>query len=321
MKKLKYDDHGKKWLTVRTWNKYQPPSRMMNKNGRYKWVRDHTSKLDDYDYQQLTGLERSIFEGICLLVGTRPKRSVPNDPTWIAHALHLVRGDIPHVGRSLNNIISRQFLLRSEVEDAPQSEVDFEDEEESTTPSRHLHDTVTAPSRDSHDTVTIPSRDSHGTVTIPSQHLENASIDGEIFSEVQKKRGREREGELEGDRETVVSQSVSQLVSECSPKPQGSPFVGSLKVIMDSLYPRFNPDFASIQTQVPELQEVSGALDESGWKDFFKWNRTHKPEALIFRSLPQFLAGVGYALNDYTAHDAVSCKECKPKGKEKGARA
>lgn len=324
MKKLMYDDQGKKWLIVRTWSKYQPPSRMMSKNGRYKWIRTYTEKLDNYDYQQLTGLERSIFEGICLLVGTRPKRSVPNDPTWISHALHLVRGDIAHVGRALTNIIARQFLLRSEIEEAPVSVDDFEEEEESTMQPRNPHDTVTTPSRDSHDTLTIPSRDSHGTVTIPSRHHENASVDGEISEEVRKNRGREREGELEGDGEAVVSKSVSQLVSECSPKPQPEGYevlCESSQLIMSYLYPKVTPDFASIQSQVAELAEVSGALTVSGWKEFFKWNRSHKPDALIFRNLTQFLSGVGYALNDFAGHEAVSCKECNPKVKQKGAKA
>src|SRR5579871_6916878 len=194
MRPIKYDDQGKKWLIVRTWKKYQPPSNKMSKNGRYKWIRDHVSKLDDYDYQQLSGLERSIFAGVCQLVATRPKRSVPNDPLWIAHALHLVRGDIPHTGRALTNIIARQFLVRSEVEENNCDDVFEEEVEDATAPTQHPHDPFTAPAQHQHGTTTTPSRHQHGTVTAPAQHQENVSIDGTFSEEMRKKRGIELEG-------------------------------------------------------------------------------------------------------------------------------
>jgi hypothetical protein len=90
---MKYDDKGMKWLRVRNWQKYQPDSRLRNKEARLPWIKDWTNKLENYDFLKLTLFERAVFEGVCLVAGTRPSRSLPNDPAWIARELHVSRAE------------------------------------------------------------------------------------------------------------------------------------------------------------------------------------------------------------------------------------
>ena len=113
---MSYDDKGFRWLHIRNWKKYQPDARIRNKTARLKYVLDHTDKLDNADFQKLTYFQRFLFEGICLLVGTRPSRSVLNDPTWIAHALHTQRTDMPHVGHALSTLILQGYLIPTNTE-------------------------------------------------------------------------------------------------------------------------------------------------------------------------------------------------------------
>jgi hypothetical protein len=121
---MKYDSKGCKWLRVRNWEKYQPDAKLRNKTVRLPWVKSWVNKLDNYDYQQLTTFQRGLLADILVLAGSRPLRSIPNDPTWVAHALHVIRTDIPHVPHAITTLVSRGYLIPTNTERF------FEDEDE-----------------------------------------------------------------------------------------------------------------------------------------------------------------------------------------------
>lgn len=121
---MNYDDKGMKWLRLRNWKKYQPDDRLRNKEARLPWIRDYTEKLENYDYLKLTIFQRGLFEGICLIAGTRPSRSLPNDPAWIARELHVNRAERSHVPRTLVALQEHGYLI------ATNTEKFFEDEDE-----------------------------------------------------------------------------------------------------------------------------------------------------------------------------------------------
>jgi hypothetical protein len=126
----------------------------------------------------------------------------------------------------------------------------------------------------------------------------------------------------------VVSQSVSESVSEAcaspsdTPKEETNPYLAlseQAQIILDCIYPRFNPTYSEVAHLIPKLEEVAEAnlFDYDGWKAFFRWNRTHKPAPLVFRALEQFLKGVGYAMNDFADHANIpACPVCKRLGQE-----
>jgi hypothetical protein len=120
MSKPRYDDGGFKWLRVKNWERYQPGKKLFKKNARLKYVLDWTDKLDNYDFHKLSYLERALFSQICLVVGTRPLRSLPNDPTWIARETHAVRTDIPHVPHALSTLIAQGYIIPVETEKFPE---------------------------------------------------------------------------------------------------------------------------------------------------------------------------------------------------------
>ena len=112
MSKSKYDDNGKPWLRVKKWEDYNPSvANMRKKDAALPWIRAYTEKLDNYEFTQLTMFQRALFEGVCLLVGKRPLRTVRNDPTWLSQALHVQLTDIPHVGHALSTLISRGLFI------------------------------------------------------------------------------------------------------------------------------------------------------------------------------------------------------------------
>jgi hypothetical protein len=122
------------------------------------------------------------------------------------------------------------------------------------------------------------------------------------------------------EEDEVVSQSVSESVKAAALLPSNldENLYGLLseraRAILDLIYPRHNPEYASVAKLLPELEEVSGAFTVENWKAFFRWNKTHKPAPLVYRSLEKFLAGIVYSLNDYTDHDPAKCPRCKKLG-------
>jgi hypothetical protein len=116
MSKPKYDDKGLKWLRVRNWERYQPGKKLFKKDARLKYVLDWTDKLDNVDFQRLTYFERALFSQVCLVAGTRPLRSVLNDPTWLARETHALRTDIPHVPHALSTLIAQGYLIPMKTE-------------------------------------------------------------------------------------------------------------------------------------------------------------------------------------------------------------
>jgi len=123
-----------------------------------------------------------------------------------------------------------------------------------------------------------------------------------------------------------VSQSVSESASEAdasaalltekeeNPLDPYSELSDRSQAILGHLYPRYNPEYSSVSHLIPQLEEVATALTMSGWEDFFRWNRTHKPAPLVYRSLDKFLEGVLYSLNDHAVHDPQECPKCKRLG-------
>ena len=113
---MSYDNGGFKWLRIKNWKKYQPDARLRNKEARLKYVLDHIDKLDNYDYQQLTMFERALYEGVILIAGTRPSRSLPNDTTWIASALHVSRSERPRVSHALTVLQEHGYIIPTNTE-------------------------------------------------------------------------------------------------------------------------------------------------------------------------------------------------------------
>jgi hypothetical protein len=116
MSRVKYDNKGFKFLRVKNWEKYQPDARLRNKDARLPWVKDWTNKLENYEFTQLTFYQRHLFEAICLLVATRPSRTIHNDPTHISRATHAQATDIPHVGHALSTLILQGFIIPTNTE-------------------------------------------------------------------------------------------------------------------------------------------------------------------------------------------------------------
>jgi hypothetical protein len=113
---MKYDDKGMKWLHVRNWKKYQPDGKLFRKDARLKYVLDWTDKLDNYDYQQLTMFQRALFEHVCLVAGTRPLRSMPNDPTWLSSTLHVPTTERPRIPHALSTLLEHGYLFTTNDE-------------------------------------------------------------------------------------------------------------------------------------------------------------------------------------------------------------
>jgi hypothetical protein len=124
MSKPKYDDKGLKWLRVRNWERYQPGKKLFKKDARLKYVLDWTDKLDNVDFQRLTYFERALFSQVCLVAGTRPLRSVLNDPTWLARETHALRTDIPHVPHALATLIAQGYLIPMKTEKFSEEEAE-----------------------------------------------------------------------------------------------------------------------------------------------------------------------------------------------------
>jgi hypothetical protein len=108
---MKYDNKGFKWLRIKNWERYQPGKKLFKKDARLKYVLDWTDKLDNYDFQTLSYFERALFSQICLIAGTRPLRTLPNDPSWLSRETHATRSDIPHVPHALATLISLGHLI------------------------------------------------------------------------------------------------------------------------------------------------------------------------------------------------------------------
>jgi len=113
---MPYDNQGMKWLHVRNWELYQASGKLFHKDARLPWVKDWTEKLDNYDYQQLTMFERALFEGVCLIAGTRPLRSMPNDVTWLSGTLHIKGTERSRVGHALTRLIEHGYVFPSNDE-------------------------------------------------------------------------------------------------------------------------------------------------------------------------------------------------------------
>jgi hypothetical protein len=113
---MKYDNDGFKYLRIKNWERYQPSGKLHKKDARLPWVRDWTDKLDNYDFQKLTMFERALYEGVCLIAGTRPLRSLPNDPSWIASALHMSRKERSRVPHALLTLLQYGFIIPMNTE-------------------------------------------------------------------------------------------------------------------------------------------------------------------------------------------------------------
>jgi hypothetical protein len=108
---MSYDDKGMKWLRVKNWRKYQLDNRLRSKDAPLKYVLSWTGKFADVDYVKLSMFERSLYNDMIALAGTRPLRTLPNDPTWIARSIHVSRTEMPRVPHALVTLIERGFII------------------------------------------------------------------------------------------------------------------------------------------------------------------------------------------------------------------
>jgi len=111
--------------------------------------------------------------------------------------------------------------------------------------------------------------------------------------------------------ETGVSESV---VSELSKTDDKQTLTPEATTVLSHIYPRAVP--SGLEPSMISRLETFLANNPVDWKDYFEWHRTHKSEALRWRALDTFLAGIEYSLNDLWGHDANTCKVCNPKGKK-----
>lgn len=110
---------------------------------------------------------------------------------------------------------------------------------------------------------------------------------------------------LAGQPNPNLAEGVSKLVSQ-SPSAAAPP-AGNCLTILKHIYPNRVPEIGS--EELKTLEAVASRLED--WDAYFAWHRSHKPEALRWRSLTQFLSGVEYSLNDYAGHAPATCRVCK----------
>lgn len=108
---MSYDDKGMAWLRIKNWERYQLDNRMRNKDAQLKYVLSWTSKFADVDYVKLSEFERFLYNEMIALTGTRPNRTLPNDPTWIGRSIHVSRTSMPRVKNALRTLIERGFII------------------------------------------------------------------------------------------------------------------------------------------------------------------------------------------------------------------
>ena len=94
-----------KYLAIKNWEKYQP-----GRAGKSSWIKDSTDKEFDAEYMGLTFFVRYVLDG-CQRLRGRMGKNVPNDPKFIARALHAMSTDRPHIAHAINTLISQGFLV------------------------------------------------------------------------------------------------------------------------------------------------------------------------------------------------------------------
>lgn len=110
------------YLRVKNWEKYQ-----RNKAGKVtangepvKYIKMWTDRDSDPDYCKLTGFQRYILDGLCRLRGRFGKNPC-YDADWVSRALCCIGQERHCVGRSIDVLVSRGFLiLTGQQIDSPQ---------------------------------------------------------------------------------------------------------------------------------------------------------------------------------------------------------
>lgn len=105
-----------KFLAIKNWSKYQP-----GRSGKSGWIKDYTDKEFDAEYMGLTFFQRQVLDG-CQRLRGRMGRNIPNDPTFIARALHAMSTDRPHIGHAISTLLAHGFLVLSNEQDSQEHE-------------------------------------------------------------------------------------------------------------------------------------------------------------------------------------------------------
>lgn len=282
---MSHDNGGFKWLRVKNWRKYQPDARLRNKEARLKYILDHTDKLDNYDFQQLSIFERGVFEHVCLVIGTRPSRSIPNDPTWIARAIHASRSESPRVHHALTTLQQHGYIIPTNTEKF------FEDENEFAVGEGEGLRTET--------------RNGDGT--------------GEGFKAGSKLGSEEPLTSFEplqnGNEDKNQSLTPEDLKARFESEDK------TVQTLFASLYPSgWGPKLWA--KELPIARQCASLLAENKTDPaaLLKFNATHKKGGLVFRSCAQLLKALSTdeqrVLNEYMSHDTASCLVCKKIAKE-----
>lgn len=85
------------YLAVRNWDKFQH-----YKKDNPLWIKLHRTLLNDYEFNQLSELQRGRLMRLWLLAAEL-NNQIPNDPKWVARAISASSCD-------LSDLISRGFL-------------------------------------------------------------------------------------------------------------------------------------------------------------------------------------------------------------------
>lgn len=115
------------FLAIRNWEKRQP-----GRKGKSEWIKDYTDKDSDEDYEKLTFFQRQVLDG-CRRLRGRLGKNPPNDPMYIARALHAGVTDRPHIGHAISTLLVRGLLILTNQQlDFVDKEIDKEVEKEKT---------------------------------------------------------------------------------------------------------------------------------------------------------------------------------------------
>jgi len=121
-------DQEFKFLAIKNWDKYQSDDKGRVRGGSSPWVKDWTDKESDDGYMALTVFQRYILDGCRRLRGKFGK-NIPNDPMYVARALHIGRTDRPHVRHAVSTLTVRGFLLLSNQQlDFTDKDIDKEED-------------------------------------------------------------------------------------------------------------------------------------------------------------------------------------------------
>jgi hypothetical protein len=103
-------EDGPRFLAIKNWERYQGGKMKNRVDEKRSWVKDYTDKEADPEYIKMTFFQRYVLDGCCRLRG-RLGKNLPNDPQYIARALHAARTERAHLPHTVDTLIARGFLI------------------------------------------------------------------------------------------------------------------------------------------------------------------------------------------------------------------